>query len=224
VRSYGDLLILCGQGHTTGARGIGEERYQRLEDFARAHWDVESVTHRWSAQDPSPYDKLPVIGPYTPISSRVFVASGFMKWGLSGGTLGAMILADLIAGRSNPWAARFSPSRLSPRSAPTLAKMNAKVGVDLVGDRLTPAQVSSAEEIPPGEARVVRNGAGKAGVYRDEQGNLHGVSLRCTHLGCLLRFNGAERSWDCPCHGSRFDVDGAVLEGPAVRPLERRDT
>jgi len=224
VRSYGDLLILCGQGHTTGARGIGEERYQRLEDFARAHWDVESVTHRWSAQDPSPYDKLPVIGPYTPITSRVFVASGFMKWGLSGGTLGAMILADLIAGRSNPWAARFSPSRLSPRSAPTLAKMNAKVGVDLVGDRLTPAQVSSAEEIPPGEARVVRNGAGKAGVYRDEQGNLHGVSLRCTHLGCLLRFNGAERSWDCPCHGSRFDVDGAVLEGPAVRPLERRDT
>jgi len=223
VRSYGDLLILCGQGHPTGASGVGDERYRRLEDFAREHWDVEEITHRWSAQDPSPYDKLPMIGPYTPRSSRLFVASGFAKWGLSGGTLGAMILADLLAGRTNPWAARFSPNRLSPRSAPTLARMNAKVGVDLVGDRLTPAQATSTDEVPAGQARIVRDGAGKTGVYRDDAGSLHAVSLRCTHLGCLLRFNGAERSWDCPCHGSRFDVDGAVLEGPAVHPLERKE-
>ena len=223
VRSYGDLLILCGQGHPTGASGVGDERYRRLEDFAREHWDVEEITHRWSAQDPSPYDKLPMIGPYTPGSSRLFVASGFAKWGLSGGTLGAMILADLIAGRANPWAARFNPNRLSPRSAPTLARMNAKVGVDLVGDRITPAQATSSDEVPAGQARIVRDGAGKTGVYRDEAGALHAVSLRCTHLGCLLRFNGAERSWDCPCHGSRFDVDGAVLEGPAVHPLERKE-
>ena len=223
VRSYGDLLILCGQGHPTGASGVGDERYRRLEDFAREHWDVEEITHRWSAQDPSPYDKLPMIGPYTPGSSRLFVASGFAKWGLSGGTLGAMILADLLAGRTNPWAARFNPNRLSPRSAPTLARMNAKVGVDLIGDRLTPAQATATDEVPAGQARVVRDGAGKTGVYRDEAGALHAVSLRCTHLGCLLRFNGAERSWDCPCHGSRFDVDGAVLEGPAVHPLERKE-
>ena len=223
VRSYGDLLILCGQGHPTGASGVGDERYRRLEDFAREHWDVEEITHRWSAQDPSPYDKLPMIGPYTPGSSRLFVASGFAKWGLSGGTLGAMILADLLAGRTNPWAARFNPNRLSPRSAPTLARMNAKVGVDLIGDRFTPAQATATDEVPAGQARVVRDGAGKTGVYRDEAGSLHAVSLRCTHLGCLLRFNGAERSWDCPCHGSRFDVDGAVLEGPAVHPLERKE-
>ncbi|MDQ3886480.1 MAG: FAD-dependent oxidoreductase [Actinomycetota bacterium] len=222
VRSYGDLLILCGQGHPTGARGVGNERYRRLEDFARKHWDVEEITHRWSAQDPSPYDKLPMIGPYTPGSSRLFVVAGFMKWGLSGGTLGAMILSDLLAGRTNPWAARFSPNRLSPRSAPTFARMNAKVGVDLIGDRFTPAQATSTDEVPPGQARIIRDGAGKTGVYRDEAGALHAVSLRCTHLGCLLRFNGAERSWDCPCHGSRFDVDGAVLEGPAVHPLERK--
>jgi Rieske Fe-S protein len=101
--------------------------------------------------------------------------------------------------------------------------MNAKVGVDLVRDRLTPAQATSTDEVPAGEARVVHDGAGKTGVYRDEAGTLHAVSLRCTHLGCLLRFNGAERSWDCPCHGSRFDVDGAVLEGPAVHPLERKN-
>jgi Rieske Fe-S protein len=100
--------------------------------------------------------------------------------------------------------------------------MNAKVGLDFVGDRLRPAQAGSAQEVPRGEAKVVRDGPGKTGVYRDEDGGLHAVSLRCTHLGCLLRFNSAERSWDCPCHGSRFDVDGEVLEGPAVRPLERR--
>lgn len=100
--------------------------------------------------------------------------------------------------------------------------MNAKVALDLVGDRAKPAQTDSKAEVPRGEARVVRDGLGKTGVYRDERGGLHAVSLRCTHLGCLLRFNAAERSWDCPCHGSRFDVDGVVLEGPAAEPLERK--
>jgi Rieske Fe-S protein len=100
--------------------------------------------------------------------------------------------------------------------------MNAKVGAEFLIDRVLPAG-GSAAGVPPGEARVVRDGLGKKGVYRDEQGGLHAVSLRCTHLGCLLRFNAAERSWDCPCHGSRFDVEGGVLEGPAVEPLERRD-
>jgi Rieske Fe-S protein len=133
-----------------------------------------------------------------------------------------VILSDLIAGRDNPWAARFNPSRLSLRSAPELAEMNAHVAADFFLDRLTPARTGSNADLTPGEAQVIRDGLGKTGVYRDDQGDLHAVSLRCTHLGCLLRFNAAERSWDCPCHGSRFDVDGAVLEGPAVNPLERR--
>jgi glycine/D-amino acid oxidase-like deaminating enzyme/nitrite reductase/ring-hydroxylating ferredoxin subunit len=221
IRSYGDLLIVGGEGHETGARSALPERYERLEHFARRHWDVGEIAYRWSAQDPSPYDQLPVIGPYSPFSSRLFVASGFMKWGLTTGTFAAMILSDLITGRENPWAARFSPNRLSLRSAPTLVQTNAKVGADFVLDRLMPAEAGSGKEVPPGEARVVRDGLGKIGVFRDQNGDLHAVSLRCTHLGCLLRFNAAERSWDCPCHGSRFDVDGAVLEGPAVEPLSR---
>ncbi|MGH4016866.1 MAG: Rieske 2Fe-2S domain-containing protein [Pseudonocardiaceae bacterium] len=154
---------------------------------------------------------------------RGSVASGFMKWGLSGGTMAAAILADLVSGREpTPWAERFSPHRVSLRSAPRVVTMNAQVAADLVVDRITPAEVPSPAEVPAGEARVVRDGLGKAGVFREPDGTLHAVSLRCTHLGCLLRFNGAERSWDCPCHGSRFDVDGSVLEGPAVRPLPRR--
>jgi nitrite reductase/ring-hydroxylating ferredoxin subunit len=145
-----------------------------------------------------------------------------MKWGLSGATFAAILISDLVAGRKNPWASTFSPARLNLRSLPTLARINTKVAIDFVGDRLKPCEEGDDETVPRGEARVVRNGLGKKGVYRDESGGLHGVSLRCTHLGCLLRFNSAERSWDCPCHGSRFDVDGHVLEGPATRPLPRR--
>ncbi|CAM4179026.1 FAD-dependent oxidoreductase [Kibdelosporangium persicum] len=223
LSSSGDLLIVAGESHPAGQAGVGPERYEELANFAREYWDVEEITHRWSAQDPTAYDNLPMIGTYTPRSGRVFVATAFMKWGLSTSTFAAMILADLIAGRENPWAERFSPHRMTLSGTPTLAKLNAKVAVDLVGDRLTPADANDVAEIPEGQARVVRDGLGKKGVYRDPDGHLHGVSLRCTHLGCLVRFNAAEISWDCPCHGSRFDVDGNVLEGPATKPLPERE-
>jgi glycine/D-amino acid oxidase-like deaminating enzyme/nitrite reductase/ring-hydroxylating ferredoxin subunit len=221
VRSYGDLLILGGEGHVTGARKATPERFAKLEEFARTHWDVIEFTHRWSAQDPSSWDLMPVIGRYHPGSSRLYVASGFHKWGLTSGTFAARIISDLLRGRENPWAERFNPSRVGGRGLPKLVEMNARVAADLVGDRLLPALRSSVADLAVGEARVVRDGLGKTGVYRGEDG-LHAVSLRCTHLGCLLRWNGAERSWDCPCHGSRFDVDGGVLEGPAVRPLKAK--
>jgi nitrite reductase/ring-hydroxylating ferredoxin subunit len=220
VRSFGDLLVLGGEGHTTGSASAKPGRFRALEAFALEHWPVEEFTHRWSAQDPIPYDHLPLIGPYTPVSSRLLVATGFMKWGLSGGTLAGMVLSDRLAGRENPWAARFDPNRLSLRSAPRFAQLNAKAGAHFLADRVVPAAGGLPHE---GQARVVRDGLGKKGVFRDEDGGLHAVSLRCTHLGCLVHFNAAERSWDCPCHGSRFDVDGNVLEGPAVHPLERRE-
>jgi glycine/D-amino acid oxidase-like deaminating enzyme/nitrite reductase/ring-hydroxylating ferredoxin subunit len=216
-RSAGDLLIVCGSDHVTGDRGVDEGAFTRLEHHAREHWDVAEVMHRWSAQDPVPYDHAPMIGTYTPLSSRMYVATGFAKWGLTGGTMAARLLADQILGRPVP--DTFSPHRISPRGMPRLARTNAKVAMDLVGDRLTPGQARSAAEVPPGQARVVRSGTGRTGVFRDDDGGLHAVSMRCTHLGCLVRFNAAERSWDCPCHGSRFDIDGSVLEGPAVTPL-----
>ncbi|MFT7839253.1 FAD-dependent oxidoreductase [Saccharothrix sp. BKS2] len=217
----GERLIVAGQSHTTGSDE--GEPYDELIRFTRERWDVEEITHLWSAQDAVPYDKLPMIGPYTPGDRRLYGATGYQKWGLSSGTIAAMLLSDLVRDRENAWAERFSPHRLSLTSTPTLAKMNAKVAADFVGDRLRGADVDSVAEVPPGEARVVRDGKDKVGVFRDDQGGVHAVSMRCTHLGCLVRFNNAERSWDCPCHGSRFDVDGAVLEGPATEPLPRRD-
>lgn len=223
VRSWGDTLVLGGEGHTTGAREATPERYEKLEQFARDHWDVVEITHRWSAQDPTAWDLMPVVGPYHPATSRLFVASGFHKWGLSCAGFAAKIITDQINGRENDWAAAMSPNRVGVRGVPKLTQMNTKVAIDFFGDRALPALKTSVDDLPRGEARIVRDGLGKTGVYRDGEGGLHAVSVRCTHLGCLVRWNGAERSWDCPCHGSRFDVDGDVLEGPAVKPLARKD-
>jgi glycine/D-amino acid oxidase-like deaminating enzyme/nitrite reductase/ring-hydroxylating ferredoxin subunit len=222
VRSFGELLVVGGESHPTGARKATPERYRRLEQFARQHWGVTDITHHWSAQDPVSWDLLPVIGRYHPRSQRLFVASGFHKWGLSSATFGARIISDLITGRENQWAARFDPSRIGIRGLPRLAQMNTKVAADFVGSRLIPTVTKATSDLPRGEARVVRDGLGKTGVFRAGDGEIHAVSLRCTHLGCLLRFNAAEHSWDCPCHGSRFDINGAVLEGPATSPLERK--
>lgn len=222
VNSWQDRVVVGGQGHPVGQRGVDEQRYEQLAEFARRSWEGAEVTHRWSAQDPTSHDSFPVVGSYTPGSSRLFVASGFMKWGLSGGTAAGMLLADLLGGRDNPWARAFSPTRFPAASAPTLLRQNAQVAVDFAGDRLQPGS-SGSDDLPRGQARVVRDGADLTGVYRDEQGGAHAVSLRCTHLGCLVRFNAAERSWDCPCHGSRFDVDGSVLEGPATTPLPTKE-
>lgn len=169
INAYGGFLIVGGESHPAGTRGVDGQCYQRLEDFVRSHWDVEQISHRWSAQDTTSYDQLPVVGQYTPVSSRVFVASGFMKWGLTGGTMAAGILADLISDTEpQPWARRFTPHRISLRSLPKLAMMNAKVGVGLLVDRITPAEVSSPAEVPAGEARVLREGVAKVGAFRDE--------------------------------------------------------
>jgi nitrite reductase/ring-hydroxylating ferredoxin subunit len=220
VRSYGDLLVVGGEGHATGASAANADRFARLEEFARRHWDVDDVTHRWSAQDPIAYDHLPMIGAYHLAARRLWVSTGYLKWGITSATFGASILTDLIGGRHSPWAETFSPQRVSFRSAPRVAALGAKFSADFALDR---ARSRAGGDVEPGEGRVVRRGLGHVALYRDTDGIVHAVSARCTHLGCLVRFNAAETSWDCPCHGSRFDVDGAVLEGPAVRPLPRSD-
>jgi Rieske Fe-S protein len=213
------MAILGGEGHVAGDRHIRPDRYERLARDLRAWCHVAEVPFRWSAQDPVSVDHLPMIGSYLPGAHGLWVATGYGKWGLSTGTFAAGILSDLVLGRPNPHTQIFRPNRLHLRSSAGMAKLGAKAAVDMLGDRLRPGEVSSAEAVAPGTAAVVRQGHKQTGVYRDADGTVHAVSLRCTHLGCLLRFNAAETSWDCPCHGSRFDVDGEVLEGPAVHPL-----
>jgi nitrite reductase/ring-hydroxylating ferredoxin subunit len=223
VRAYGEWLLIGGEGHQTGASKAQPERYEQLMAFGREHFGITDFPYRWSTQDGMPIDHVPYIGRYHPRAENLWVAGGFQKWGMSNGMVAAMILSDLVAGRENPHAEHFDPNRARVRSAPKAAQLNLLAGAHFFGDRLAAADASSSQEVPPGEARVVRSGLGKVGVYRDDAGGLHAVSLRCTHLGCLTKWNDAERSWDCPCHGSRFDPDGNVLVGPAVKPLERRD-
>jgi glycine/D-amino acid oxidase-like deaminating enzyme/nitrite reductase/ring-hydroxylating ferredoxin subunit len=217
-----ELLLVGGEGHRTGTVRDTELRYERLEAFAREHWDVVGVEHRWSAQDPVTVDLLPYVGRLTPRNDRVLMASGFAKWGMTGGTAAALLLADLALGRAAQWADLFDPNRIALAAAPRLVKENAQVAVRFVGDRLRKGEAASPEELAPGEGAIVRRGHEQLAVHRADDGALTAVSARCTHLGCLVAWNDGERSWDCPCHGSRFAPDGTVLEGPAVHRLERK--
>jgi Rieske Fe-S protein len=218
-----ELLMVGGEGHSTGSSEAKPERYEKLAEFARRHWDVELIKHRWSSQDYVPDDHVPYIGPINRFSKRIHVATGLKKWGITGGTVAAELIADRIAGRDNAASGLFSSTRIKPLAeAPKFLSENARVPLHMVGDRIRDRGDRPIEDLQPGEGAIVSASSGKVAGYRDEGGELHAVSTRCTHLGCQVRWNAAERTWDCPCHASRFDVDGRVLNGPAVDPLAPR--
>ncbi|GGW40287.1 FAD-dependent oxidoreductase [Streptomyces xantholiticus] len=217
------LLIVTGEHFTPGTADV-PERIERLDEWMHTHFAVEETRYRWAAQDNDPSDRVPLIGPFHPGARHTYVATGFGGWGMSGGVLAGRLLTGLICAVRPPWTDLYDPRRLwsTLREAPTLISQQAEVGRHFVGDRLRTTHVDSASDIAPGTGAVVRLGGRRCAVYRDDEGVCHAVSARCTHLGCLVSFNEAERSWDCPCHGSRFAVDGSVLNGPALRPLEVR--
>jgi glycine/D-amino acid oxidase-like deaminating enzyme/nitrite reductase/ring-hydroxylating ferredoxin subunit len=215
-----ELLIVGGAGHELG-RGDAVESFAELEEFARRSFEVEAIEHRWAAHDFVPEDGLPYVGPVQPFSDRVLIVAGLRKWGLAMGTAAAEILADEILGCHNAWAGVFDPWRLPPPSAaPTVIRHNAEAGFHFFADRVRRPPLG---DLAPGEGRVVGDGRKQKAVHRDRDGTLHAVSARCTHLGCIVRWNGAEQTWDCPCHGSRFDPQGEVLNGPATGKLHEED-
>ncbi|WP_217145210.1 FAD-dependent oxidoreductase [Streptomyces sp. AC627_RSS907] len=216
------LLVVTGE-HFTPGTGDTRERFDRLSDWAGEHFPGVGLTHAWATQDIDPTDTVPMVGPLHPGAHHTYVATGFGGWGLSGGMMAGRLLTAQITGAECAWSGLYDPRRLrtAVREAPTFLKTQADVARHFVGDRLRPTPPVDA--LPPGEGAVVRVGGDRLAVYRDEAGALHAVSPRCTHLGCLVGFNAAERAWECPCHGSRFDTDGKVIEGPATKPLERRD-
>jgi glycine/D-amino acid oxidase-like deaminating enzyme len=183
IRAHGDWLLVGGESHKTG-QADAAERYARLDAWARERFGLEPEL-RWATQDQMPVDGVPYVGRHDPVSSNLWVATGFKKWGLAMGTAAAELLAAQIAGREHRWTELFDPNRVRARAgAATFVKENANVAYHFAADRV----------------------------------RKHGAP-RCTHLGCLLDWNDAERTWDCPCHGSRFAESGEVIEGPAVRPL-----
>jgi glycine/D-amino acid oxidase-like deaminating enzyme/nitrite reductase/ring-hydroxylating ferredoxin subunit len=216
------LLIVTGEKFTPGARDVSA-RWDRLGRWADEHFPGAEPASGWAAQDNWPSDHVPFVGLLHPGARHLYVATGFAGWGISGGIMAGRLLTGLLTGHEPPWTGLYDPRRLHPvREARQLLGNQAAVARHFVGDRL-PGTTAAVADVPPGGGAVVRHGTGHLAVHRDEDGGLHRIRARCTHLGCLVRFNDAETCWECPCHGSRFDVDGRVLQGPAVRPLRPAD-
>jgi Rieske Fe-S protein len=182
---------------------------------------VHAVKNHWSTQDYMSVDQIPYIGKLRRTSDRLYVATGFGKWGMTNGTVAGVVISDQILRRDNPWTDLFDPNRAEPlASAKDFVTENFNVAKRFVRDRITRRMSVSMEDVRPGEAAVGFVNGQHVAISRDDDGRLHAVSARCTHMGCLVNWNPAERSWDCPCHGSRFAPGGTVLEGPAVAALE----
>lgn len=216
----GDMLIVGGGDHKPG-ESDALERITEIEAWMRMYFPTAGdVRYRWSGQVLEPVDGLAYIGRNPSNHGNVFIATGDSGQGLTHGTIAAMLLCDLIQGVDNPWSEIYSPSRISLGSVPTQAKAGADA-VAQYGRFVTGGDVASVEQIEPGEGAIMRDGLTKVAVYRDPNGELHKRSAVCPHLGCLVSWNRFEKSWDCPCHGSRFDPYGRVLNGPAVRELKK---
>lgn len=217
------LLQIGGEGHISGRHEENtRNNYAKLRDFAGAHFGTSDVTHYWSSQDLMPLDHLPYIGKMVTGMPHVFVATGFSKWGMSNGIAAAHLLHDLALDRSNPYEELYSPTRtkMKPKDLGSFIKDNAGVAKELIKGKITGAE-GSLDDLGFDDGRIVRVDGEKLAAYKDANGQVTFVKPACTHMGCDVAFNQAERSWDCPCHGSRFSYNGDVLEGPATKPLDQ---
>jgi glycine/D-amino acid oxidase-like deaminating enzyme/nitrite reductase/ring-hydroxylating ferredoxin subunit len=215
------MVLVGGQGHRIGS-GDPRESVEALSSYASHRFGTTQVRHTWEAHDYVSEDHLPFVGRVGPLSDAILTATGMSKWGLALGSSCAQMLADAIGGDGDAWPDDFDSRRLPrPASVPTLAKHSAETAKHLVGDRLKRASV---DELQPGEGAVIGSGLEQRAAYRAPDGTVTELSARCTHLGCIVAWNPVAATWDCPCHGSRFDVDGEVVTGPAISPLATKES
>lgn len=217
----GPWLIVGGEDHKTGQCDDTAAAYSRLRAYASERFGAADFAYEWSGQVIEPVDGLPYIG-RNAASDNVFVATGLSGNGMTLGTLAGVMLADACQGAANPWSELYEATRM--KVVGTVRDMvveNVDFPVHLIGDRLA-VPTRTLDDLAPGEGDVVMVGGRKLAVYCDERGTLHGLSPVCTHMGCHVSWNNAESSWDCPCHGGRFDALGRVLNGPPLAPLEQR--
>lgn len=223
ISANGELIFVGGENHKTG-QGIDENRhYEALIDFADEDFTIENIPYRWSTQDCMTLDSIPYVGYFTDKTPNMYITTGFQKWGMTNSMASAMLLHSLIIDGKSPWQDVYNPSRETlSASAKNFIVQNLDVATELAKGKLSllPKDI----HIEPGEATIVNFNGERTGAYKDEEGVLHLVNTTCPHMGCELYWNSAERSWDCPCHGSRFSYRGDVIEGPSVHPLsEDRD-
>jgi len=218
----GELLLVAGENHQTGYETNTNTHYNNLLNFAIDNFDVNDAIYRWSTHDCMTIDGVPYVGNLTSRSPNIYVATGFGKWGMTNSTAASIIIKDLITRGDNPWAQVYSPSRrINATAVKSWIKLNVDVAKQFISGKLE--KLPEDIEVEVGQAKVLEVDGQRIGAFRDENGTLHTIDTTCTHLGCELRWNETERSWDCPCHGSRFDFVGQVIEGPAINHLHHMD-
>jgi glycine/D-amino acid oxidase-like deaminating enzyme/nitrite reductase/ring-hydroxylating ferredoxin subunit len=214
-----DVLIVGGEDHRTGQEDDGDERFNRLWTWTRTRFPAaEEILYKWSGQFMETHDGLAFIGRYSGGEPNVYLITGDSGMGMTHGTIGGMIVSDLILGRENPWTEVYEPTRLATQSIKEAIPEIISSTAPYV-DWLTGGDVSSVDEIKNGDGAIISHGTTKIAAYRDENGKLFERSAVCTHMGCIVRFNSLEKTWDCPCHGSRFGIDGHPINTPAILPL-----
>ncbi|MFD1179274.1 FAD-dependent oxidoreductase [Paenibacillus puldeungensis] len=215
------VVLAGGESHKTGKDDCTFKHYEELEKFGRAIFGAKSIPFRWSTQDLETLDKVPYIGHLTSNHPNIYVATGFGKWGMTNSTVSALLIRDLILKKENRYTELFTPSRfIGEPTVKNFFAQNADVAKELVTGKIEIVHLKP-EDLVPDQGAVVKHQGKRAGAYRDPKGLLYLVDTTCTHLGCEVKWNEAERSWDCPCHGSRFNYKGEVIEGPATEDLPR---
>lgn len=220
LRSHGDTLLLVGGGHRTGEWGRDPDHtgLSYLRAAAVRYYPQVRVISEWAGQDCMSPDDLPLVGSFSSLTPDSYVATGFSKWGITGSMVAATLLTDLITGKENAIAPYLHPGRFGADTFRTALAQSGRA-VTGIGKRFLPA-AETAEELMPGTGGIVRAGGKNVAAYRDNGGALHTVAPVCSHLGCALTWNPDTRTWDCPCHGSRFSESGSVVSSPAVKPLQ----
>ncbi len=220
IDNENQLIIIGGEHHKTGESSHEKEHYTNLIKFAEETFSATEVPYRWSAQDYTAMNEIPFIGHISAYKHNIFVATAFQKWGMTTSTVSAMIIRDIITNGKSEVEYIFKPTRFTPVDS---AKNFVKENLDVV-DNLISGKIQSLPfeiNLEPGEAKNVEVDGKKAGAYRDMDGKIYIVDTTCKHLGCETHWNSAEKTWDCPCHASRYSYDGTVIEGPALKPLDR---
>jgi len=212
-----------GQGHKTGKSVTYEMTYGKLIEDAKTYFPKAEIIYNWSTRDCISLDKIPYIGQFSEFLPNVYVGTGFNKWGMTSSNLAARIITDKILEKENPYEEMFTATRMKPIENKDEVKNMVSQSVKTILVQRIKKSESELGDIKNGEGGVIEYKGKKIGVYKDKDGNIFAVKPVCTHLGCILNWNGADKTWDCPCHGSRFNYTGENLYDPAYKSLEKID-
>ncbi len=216
-----NYIMVIGENHKTGHKEHNEESFSKLEEFLRNRFNITDIAYRWGGQHYKSADSIPFIGK-SDLGEGLYYATGLATDGLTYGTLAGMIISDLITGTQNPWSDVYDPKRFTPlASAKEFLKENADVAVQYFKDIPFKIDAKELDDVKAGEGKVLSLNGKRCAAYRDENDHVHVVSAVCPHMKCIVHWNKGEKSWDCPCHGSRFTFDGRVIEGPAIHDLDK---